>query len=127
MSFRPSSQLSAVNIILSTIGEAPVNTLVGTLPLSASIAFAALNEQANAVQLDGYWYNTDTNVTLPLDGSGNVWLAQNVAKIEVNRLRYAGKEIVMRPQLNGQNQLYDRRNQTYNFADLGTVVADRIV
>ena len=127
MSFRPSSQLSAVNIILSTIGEAPVNTLVGTLPLSASIAFAALNEQANAVQLDGYWYNTDTNVTLPLDGSGNVWLAPNVAKIEVNRLRYAGKEIVMRPQLNGQNQLYDRRNQTYNFADLGTVVADRIV
>ena len=127
MSFTPSSQLAAVNIILSTIGEAPVNTLIGTLPLSASIASAALNEQANAVQLDGYWYNTDTNVTLPLDANGNVWLPANVAKVEINRQRYAGKEIVMRPQLNGQNQLYDRRNQTYNFADLVTVIADRIV
>lgn len=130
--FSPSTQLQAVNIILSTIGEAPVNTLMGTLPLSASVALAALNEQVNAVQLDGYWYNSDTNVTLPADGSGNVLLGQNVAKVEINRKRYAGAELVNRPQFNasgiGQNQLYDRRNQTYNLSNIpGGVVVDRIV
>lgn len=132
MSFTPSTQLSAVNIILSTIGESPVNTLIGNLPLSASVALAALNEQVNAIQLDGYWYNSDTQVTLPADSNGNVLLGVNVAKIEISRKRYAGKEIVNRPQFNsggvGQPQLYDRRHQTYNLSSIpGGVIADRIV
>jgi hypothetical protein len=94
MPFAPSTQLSAVNIILSTIGEAPVSSLIGSLPLSASVALAALNEQVNAVQLDGYWYNCDTQVTLPQDASGNVFLAPNLTKIEVNRRQYAAMRLV---------------------------------
>ena len=132
MSFTPSTQLTAINLILSTIGEAPVNTLISPLPLSASVALTALNEQVNAVQLDGFWYNQDTQVTLAADANGNVSLPANVAKIEINRRRYAGKEIVNRPQYNasgtGTNQLYDRRHQTYNLSDIpGGVIADRIV
>lgn len=132
MAFTPSTQLSAVNVILSTIGETPINSLLGSLPLSASVALNALNEQVNAVQLDGFWYNQDTNVTLAADANGNVFLPPNTAKIEINRRRYAGKELVNRPQYNASgnttNQLYDRRNQTYNLSSIpGGVIADRIV
>ena len=38
------TELEAVNSMLATIGEAPVNSITGTLPLDASLAKNTLNE-----------------------------------------------------------------------------------
>lgn len=120
------TQLESVNTILGTIGEAPINTLTGTLPQSASVALNTLNEFIRDVQTDGFWFNCDTNVTLTPDALGNYLLAANVAKVEIEPKRYAGMELIMRPTINGQNQIYDRRNQTYQLTTISNLVVDRI-
>lgn len=128
MPFADTTQLEAVNIMLATIGEAPVDTLTGPMTTDASLALACLNEHTKSVQSDGYPWNTDVNVTLPMDASGNIFLASNTALVEVNKSRYSNVWPILRPQANGMKQLYDRRNQTYSFSQLpGGLIADRIV
>lgn len=126
MPFQPTTQLEAVNIILATIGEAPVNTLSAPMTSDASLALACLNEHTKAVQTEGYPWNVDTNVTLTCDASGNLFLASNTANVEINRRRYPNIEPVVRATSSGTQQLYDRRNQTNSFAAYGSLVADRI-
>ena len=52
------TQLEAVNTMLSTIGEAPVNSLTGSLPVDASMAVNILNEVNREVQSAGWKFNT---------------------------------------------------------------------
>ncbi len=47
------TELEAVNTILSTIGESPVNSLTGTLPVDATTALNVLDEISREVQSAG--------------------------------------------------------------------------
>ena len=60
----PSSmtELEAVNILLTTIGEAPVNTLTGNQVTDVSIANQVLNEVSREVQSQGWHFNTEQRV-----------------------------------------------------------------
>lgn len=58
------TELEAVNTILSTIGEAPLNTLTGSLPVDGTIAKNVLSEVAREVQSQGWHFNTHNKVTL---------------------------------------------------------------
>ena len=60
------SELEAVNTILSTIGEAPLNTLSGSLPVDGTIAKNVLSEVSREVQSQGWHFNTHYKVTLSL-------------------------------------------------------------
>ena len=51
------TELEAVNSMLATIGEAPVNSITGTLPLDASLAKNTLNEINREVQSAGWHFN----------------------------------------------------------------------
>ena len=92
------SELEAVNTILSTIGEAPLNTLSGSLPVDGTIAKNVLSEVAREVQSEGFHFNTHYKVTLSRDTDNKIPLATNVVRVELdpNRESKSNYDIVQR-------------------------------
>ena len=58
MALSGTTELEAVNTLLHTIGEAPVNSLTGTLPIDATLANNTLSEVSREVQSAGWHWNT---------------------------------------------------------------------
>ena len=46
----PTTELQSVNTMLSTIGEAPVNSITGTTTVDVSTAINILNETSMSIQ-----------------------------------------------------------------------------
>ena len=79
------TELEAVNTILSTIGEAPLSTLTGSLPVDGTMAKSVLNEINREVQSMGWHFNTQPKVTLSKDaGNSTIPLATNILRVELN-------------------------------------------
>ena len=116
------SELEAVNTILSTIGEAPLNSLTGSLPVDGTIAKNVLSEVSREVQSQGWHFNTHYKVTLSRDTNNKIPLATNIVRVEVDPRRYSkvSYDIVQR-----NNELYNlaKNEDTFdtNFKD-ATVV-----
>ena len=116
------SELEAVNTILSTIGEAPLNSLSGSLPVDGTIAKNVLSEVSREVQSQGWHFNTHYKVTLSRDTNNKIPLATNIVRVEVDPRRYSkvSYDIVQR-----NNELYNlaKNEDTFdtNFKD-ATVV-----
>lgn len=62
------TELSAVNAMLATIGEAPVNTIDGNGLVDVTIAKQALDEVTRSVLVEGWRFNTDTDYPLTPEG-----------------------------------------------------------
>ena len=58
------TELEAVNVLLTTIGETPVNTLTGNQVTDVTIAKQVLNEISREVQAQGWHFNTEDGVEL---------------------------------------------------------------
>lgn len=58
------TKLSAVNSMLATIGEAPINTLSNLVVVDAITAVSTLDEVVRSVLVEGYTFNTDRNFPL---------------------------------------------------------------
>tara|TARA_Y100000022_G_scaffold182847_1_gene176552 strand:- start:749 stop:1342 length:594 start_codon:yes stop_codon:yes gene_type:complete len=116
------SELEAVNTILSTIGEAPLNTLSGSLPVDGTIAKNVLSEVSREVQSQGWHFNTHYKVTLSRDTNNKIPLATNIVRVEVDPRRYSkvSYDIVQR-----NNELYNlaKNEDTFdtNFKDVTVV------
>ena len=79
------TELEAVNTILSTIGEAPLSKLTGSLPVDGTMAKSVLNEINREVQSMGWHFNTQPKVTLSKDaGNNTIPLATNILRVELN-------------------------------------------
>ena len=72
--------------MLSTIGEAPVNSLTGSLPTDASMAKNILNEVNREVQSSGWKFNTSYKATLSRNTDNKIVVANDVMHIELNPL-----------------------------------------
>jgi len=72
----PTSKLEAVNILLSSVGEAPVNSLSSGL-VDAEMAETILESTSRAVQAHGWHWNREIDVELLQDASGHVPLPGN--------------------------------------------------
>tara|TARA_S200002703_G_scaffold157351_1_gene164939 strand:- start:1828 stop:2424 length:597 start_codon:yes stop_codon:yes gene_type:complete len=83
------SELEAVNTILSTIGEAPLNTLSGSLPVDGTIAKNVLSEVSREVQSQGWHFNTHYKVTLARDTDNKIPLATNIVRVEIDPRQYS--------------------------------------
>ena len=59
MTIAATTQLEAINIMLSTIGEASTTILTGTLPFEVSAADLTLDEVIKSVQQESFTYNTN--------------------------------------------------------------------
>ncbi len=101
------TELEAVNTILSTIGEAPLNTLSGSLPVDGTIAKNVLSEVAREVQSQGWHFNTHTNVTLSRDTDNKIPVATNVVRVELDPTKYS----------KGNYDIVQRDNFLYNLAE----------
>ncbi len=83
------SELEAVNTILSTIGEAPLSTLTGSLPVDGTMAKSVLSEISREVQSMGWHFNTHYKATLSKDNNGKVPLATDVLRVELDPYKYS--------------------------------------
>ena len=78
------TELEAVNTILSTIGEAPLSTLTGSLPVDGTTAKNILNEISREVQSAGWHYNSHYKVDLTRDADNKVPVGTDVLRVELN-------------------------------------------
>lgn len=107
----PTTELEAVNTILSNIGESPVNTLDDDDVADASIARTILNSVSREVQSRGWFWNTDIQYSLAKTANNELVLPANTARVDTVHSDQ-DKDLVQRG-----NRLYDRRNHTYSFTE----------
>tara|TARA_B110000967_G_scaffold146555_1_gene150029 strand:+ start:375 stop:980 length:606 start_codon:yes stop_codon:yes gene_type:complete len=108
----PTTKLEAVNSMLSTIGEAPVNSLTSGL-VDAETAETILNEVSRSVQASGWNFNSEPNYTVAANVSGEVRLPTEVIRADLadseTKFRSTKNEYVQRG-----NKMYDKIKHTYN-------------
>jgi hypothetical protein len=73
--------LDAVNTILQNIGEAPVNTLSGNLPVDASVALTTLKEISRQIQAQGWHWNTEYRIMTP-DSSAEIVFGTDIVSAD---------------------------------------------
>ena len=78
------TELEAVNTILSTIGEAPLSTLTGSLPVDGTTAKNILNEISREVQSAGWHFNTQYKVDLTRDSNNKIPVGTDVVRVQLN-------------------------------------------
>ena len=106
----PTTELQAVNTMLSVIGEAPVNSITGTTTVDVSVAKNILDETSMSVQSQGWNFNTHTDYkSLSLDSNNKVPLPVNCVKADANQ-QYRHLNYTIR---NGY--LYDMDNHSDTF------------
>lgn len=76
------TELEAVNILLTTIGEAPVNTLTGNQVTDVTIANQVLTEVSREVQAQGWHFNTEDKVVLSRNEFNQIVVPADVARID---------------------------------------------
>lgn len=102
----PTTKLEAVNVLLTSIGEAPVNSLGDDLD-EAALAEKVLDEVSRAVQKVGWHWNTEDNFPLMRNVDGNILLPVNTLKADFQTTRYVTRG----------NKVYDKHNHTYTFSN----------
>ena len=110
MAVAATTELEAINIMLAAIGEAPVNSLTGLLPVDARTAQNTLTEINKEVQSEGRSFNTEIDVTLTRDGSNQISLPANVLRVDANIHQHPTIDPIQRGL-----KLYDRQNNKYEF------------
>ena len=104
------SKLSAVNTLLSIIGEAPVNSLTPPLTGDTSLADSVIDETSREIQGEGWSWNTILYDKIPLDASnGQSQLPSNTLAVRFNPISYPTQRSVLRG-----IRLFDRVKNTYD-------------
>ena len=112
MSVAATTELESINIMLAAIGEAPVNSLTGTVPVDVRLAQSTLTETNKEVQSEGWSFNTEIDVTLTRDASKQVALSTDVLRIDPNIHQHTDIDAIQRGL-----KLYDRLNNKYEFEE----------
>ena len=106
------TKIEAINTMLSTIGEAPVNSLTGSLPTDATMAVNILNEVNREVQAMGWKFNSSYKATLSRNTDNKIPIATNALHVEFNHLRE--NKSSYDPVLRG-NCLYNIADESYTW------------
>lgn len=103
----PTTELDAVNLMLSTVGESPITSLEDGSSVDTSQARLMLANVSRQVQQRGWWFNTEDNYPLiPDNYSKQILVPANTMKITP-----ADDPAVI---LRG-NKLYHSTKHTYTF------------
>jgi len=104
----PTSKLEAINTLLATIGESPVNSLNSGL-VEASSAEQTLNNVSRDFQAQGWSFNTDLTFKLSPDASSHLTLPANCLHVDTIHTRMSSDtDLVQRG-----SRMYDRIKNTY--------------
>ena len=112
MSLSMTTELDAINIMLGTIGEAPINSLeAATGVVDAVTARSILNEVSVQVQEEGWHFNTEYEFVLtPELSTKEIYIAPNVIEADASKYDRNDIDVAIRG-----NRLYDRKNKTFQF------------
>jgi len=117
------TKLEAVNVMLSSIGEAAVNSLSSGL-LDAETAETILGNVTRSVQTAGWSFNEEVDYTLSPDSDGILNLPANCLRVDLakseSKYRNTNFDYVQRG-----TKLYDKINHTYAINE--TVKVDMII
>jgi hypothetical protein len=102
----PTTELEAVNVMLGTIGEQPVNSLSISTVSEVSIADGMLYDVSREVQTRGWTFNEEDAYPLALS-EGEIPLPINCLKVVVT----GESDYIIRR----GNRLYNRTKHTYTF------------
>ena len=115
-----STKLESINIMLSAIGESPINTLSETtgltidntvLPVDAQMALDILQEQNRAIQSEGWSFNTEIDVTLQRnDVTKEIILPTDALRVDPNIHQHPSIDAIQRGL-----KMSDRLNNTFLF------------
>lgn len=100
----PTSELEAVNELLASIGETPVNTLMGVLPVDAASARSLIHSTSRRLQKRGWSFNFDEGYRLAPDANGEIILPPDTLSVDPSD----GAVLVQRG-----NRLYDPAKHTF--------------
>lgn len=123
MNTAPSTELDAINEMLTTIGETPVSTVDDNGVVDAAIARQILTSISRTVQSRGWHFNTEIDYMLhPATPSKEIILPLNVLRVDTVKEDH-DIDVVQRGK-----RLYNRRKHTYEFdrslkTDLVTMLA----
>jgi len=112
MSLSPTTKLEAVNTMLTSIGEQPIQNLNDLAGLSdASIAEQILDNVSRAVQSRGWVFNTDIGIKKTPNQYKEIDLDPSELRVDTQSLvREGDKDYVERGR-----KLYDRVKNTFKF------------
>lgn len=112
MALTATTELDAVNIMLGTIGESPINSLdAATGVVDAVTARSILAEVAVQVQEEGWHFNTDYEFVLtPSMDTKEIYVPANCIEVDTSEYDRSGLDVAIRG-----NRLYDRKNKTFQF------------
>jgi len=111
----PTTELQAINTMLSVIGEAPVNTITGNTNVDVSVAKNILDETSMSVQTQGWNFNTQYKYVVSLDIDNKIPLPSNCVQADASAdFRYMN--VVIR-----DGYLYDMDNHTDVFTTAPTL------
>ncbi len=105
----PTTELEAVNTILSIMGESPVNSLSVEGDLYVERAQSALKEMSREVQSKGWYFNRDYEYSLAKDVDGKISIPLNALEVTPDGDNYED------PFVSRGDFLYDIEDQTYVF------------
>lgn len=109
MALTATTKLEAVNVLLSCIGEAPVNSLTSGL-VDAETAETILNSVSREVQSQGWGFNTDYEREFTLDANNQIQIASDVLRIDMAERRTSELDVVARG-----SKLYNRATNSFYF------------
>tara|TARA_R110000787_G_scaffold65617_5_gene147734 strand:- start:2347 stop:2973 length:627 start_codon:yes stop_codon:yes gene_type:complete len=113
------TELQAVNTILSAIGELPTTATVLTNGTSADVSMAKqiLDEVNREVQAEGWHFNIDSKVTFTPDvTTSHIVLSTGETVGNIVRVTVAGRNLTIRyDSATTERRLYDKEENTYLF------------
>ena len=113
MTVAATTELEAINIMLAAIGEAPVNSLTGQVPVDVRIAQSTLIEVNKRIQSEGWSFNTEIDVTLVRNQTTKqIELSTDILRIDANIHQHPTIDPIQRGL-----KLYDRLNNRYEFEE----------
>ena len=115
------TELEAINIMLSTIGESPVSSLLASQStVDVGIAQSVLREVTLQVQEEGWQFNTEIAwVMTPTTDTGEIFIPTNCIQLDTS-----GPDALVDVSMRG-NRVYDRVNHTFKF--LKTLTVDMVI
>lgn len=112
----PMTELDAVNDMLMSIGQSPVNTLQVTGIKDVAIAQQRLQRALRTLLTRGWWFNTDEEYELTPDVDGQIIIPPTALKVDST-----SANVTERVHPTKGRCLYDRDENTFDFTEAVTV------
>ena len=120
------TELSAVNSILASIGQSPIDTLDYSNP-EIDFIYKLLREANIDTQNEGWEFNTERHVTTTKDAYDRFPIATNVLRYDVTDGQIYRTYDVIRKYKDGIPYLYDKVNHKFEFTSVDTLDLDVVL